>query len=143
LQEWKSYNNGNDSLETERNIKKLAVLLASDDKPTEICTRRCLGVFKDPNNHRYGMIYQPPRYIESFWTTEMRDSALAQFWKPVSLLNLLERSADPNESESILDLGIRFNLAKTLVRSVLILHAAGWLHKKYNQRLPLWNVNTR
>ena len=101
------------------------------------------GVFKDPKNHRYGMIYQPPRYIESFWTTEMRDYALAQFCKPVSLLNLLERCADPNESESILDLGIRFILAKTLVRSVLILHAAGWLHKKYNQRLPLRNVNTR
>jgi hypothetical protein len=78
------------------------------------------------------MIYEPPRYIVNFWTTDTQDSAVANLCKPVSLLKLLERSVDPVKSESILDLGLRFQLAKKLVQSVLILHATGWLHKKYD-----------
>ena len=115
----------------------LALLLASDAKPAEICTRRCLGVFKDPSNTRYGMIYEPPRYIVNFWTTDTQDSAVANLCKPVSLLRLLERSADPAKSESILDLGLRFRLAKKLVQSVLILHVTGLLHKKYDHCIHL------
>jgi len=78
------------------------------------------------------MIYEPPRYIVNFWTANSpttQDSIVARFCKPVSLLKLLEKS------ETILDLGIRFQIAKTLVRSILILHAAGWLHKKYDIKL--------
>jgi hypothetical protein len=87
------------------------------------------------------MIYEPPRYIEDFWTANTQDSTVARFCKPVSLLNLLERSSDPDSSETILDLGIRFQLAKALVQSVLILHAAGWLHKKYDIKLKTSSSN--
>jgi hypothetical protein len=76
------------------------------------------------------MIYEPPRHIETFWTTDMDDSAVATLCKPVSLLNVLEKSAGTNGTARIMDLAIRFQLAKQLVQSVLILHAAGWLHKK-------------
>ncbi|KAH8744478.1 hypothetical protein BGZ57DRAFT_977186 [Hyaloscypha finlandica] len=125
--EWKSYSkdNGEDGLENERDIKKFALLLASDAKPAEICTRRCLGVFKDPFKTRYGFLYEPPPYIENFWSTDSQDRDVAEYCKPVSLLRLLE----PARTTSILDLGIRFYLAKRLAKSVLILHAAGWVHK--------------
>lgn len=137
MKEWKSYsmNNGGDGRDSENDIKMLALLLASSFKPTEICTRKCLGVFKDPLNERYGIIYQPPTYIEDFWTVNTQDSAVARFCKPVTLLGLIEKSADPRRSASILDLGIRFQLAKQLAQSVLILHAAGWVHKKYDHPL--------
>jgi len=46
--------------------------------------------------------------------------------RPVTLLDLLKNMEIPDG----LDLGSRFALARRLIQSVLVLHAAGWVHKK-------------
>ena len=125
-QEWKYYYNS----AMEETIEQLAKLFCADDKPAELLILPCRGIIKDPLRDRYGFLFRPPAYIEDLrGSPRLSLGAISRLRKPIPLLELLDQTA--RSSKNLLDLGIRFKLARQLVQSIYILHAAGWVHKKY------------
>ena len=95
----------------------------------------CVGVVKDSPNSRFGLIFNPREYIAQISPNEQRAGAISKSRRPLSLSKLLQQSPqepDLKPAPNPLDLSIRYNLAKQLVSSVFVLHAAGWVHKKYS-----------
>ena len=69
-----------------------------------------------------------PAYL---WTVPEKDALNDDVFrrrKPSSLLSLIE--ATKRQIPEALDLGSRITLAKKLAQSLLVLQAAGWVHKK-------------
>lgn len=113
----------------EESIEQLAKFLCADDKPAELLILPCRGIIKDPLRDRYGFLFRPPAYIKDLRGSRLSPGAISRLRKPIPLLELLDQTA--RSSKNLLDLGIRFKLARQLVQSIYILHAAGWVHKKY------------
>jgi hypothetical protein len=125
--EWKPYDAPSQSLREglEREIKQLARIVCIDDKPAAFRVLPCTGAFKDEANRRYGFVYQLPSHVSYIPKEGLLPGDISQRRRPVTLLSLLTRGPIPD-----LDLGARFALAKRLIQSILVLHAAGWMHKK-------------
>lgn len=122
--EWQSYidNTGRPNKLAEDQIHKLGHFLSISDRPHDFRVLDCVGMFKDQKNSRYGVVYYLPRYMRDL-VRRTRPEDLGHICKPSSLAHLLDNI------NGILDLGIRFELAKRLMYSVVVLHTCGWLHK--------------
>ena len=81
-----------------------------------------MGLFKDEVNERYGIVFQLPKHLfelpRQWMVTDMEDRL------PSCLTKLFNRT-----SKGLLDLGLRFDAARKLVASLLVMHTCGWLHK--------------
>ena len=122
--EWQSYvgNTGRPNKLAEAQIQKLGDFLSIRDRPHDFRALDCIGLFNDHANSRYGVVYHLPRYMRDLGRRTRPDN-LGHICKPSSLTHLLENV------EAILDLGVRFDLAKKLMYSIVVLHTCGWLHK--------------
>ena len=122
--EWQSYmgDAGRPNKLAEEQIHKLGDFLSVPDRPRDLRTLDCFGLFKDQANSRYGVVYHLPQYMRDL-VHRTRPEDLGHVCKPCSLNRLLDNV------DNVLDLGIRFKLAKKLVYSVVVLHICGWLHK--------------
>lgn len=122
--EWQSYmgNAGRPNKLAEEQIHRLGDFLSVHDRPRDLRILDCIGLFKDQANSRYGVVYHLPWYMRDL-ACRTRPEDLGHVCKPSSLDRLLENV------DNVLDLGIRFDLAKKLVYSVVVLHTCGWLHK--------------
>jgi hypothetical protein len=98
------------------------------NKPAEFRTLDCLGAFKDVQHTRYGFVYKLPTYLLTVHKKDALDEDIFRRRKPVSLTLLIETTKD--RIPEGLDLGSRIALARKLAQSLLVLHAAGWVHKK-------------
>ena len=113
----------------ENHINQLAKFFCADEKPAELLILPCRGIIKDPARNRYGFLFRPPAYIEDLTgLPKLSAGAVSRLRKPIALSELLDRTA--GSSRNVLDLGIRFRLARQLIQSIYILHASGWIHKK-------------
>ena len=135
--EWRSYSSdsvllnnptlahGNDwrslQLLAEQQIDKLGNFLCTRDRPYKLRTLYCLGLFKDESNRRYGVVYHIPKYLEKLPPQFVPADLTERF--PSSLTVLFYRITH------VLDLGLRFDLARKLMEALMSLHAVGWLHK--------------
>ncbi|KAI9777454.1 MAG: hypothetical protein M1839_008866 [Geoglossum umbratile] len=132
--EWKYYRdqNSRDDAEAEKDILDLARFLCAEGRPPQFRVLPCLGVLKDPNNGRYAILYQPPPYLEDFSDKKTRpQGSITNQRTPVPLLQLIEQTAG---AKGVLDLGIRFSIARKLIESIYILHATGWVHKNIRSK---------
>ena len=122
--EWQSYigHTGRPNKLAEEQIQKLGDFLSIPDRPHDFRTLDCIGLFNDVLNSRYGVVYHLPSYMRDL-ARRTRPEDLGHICKPCSLTHLLDNV------NSILDLGIRFDLAKKLMYSIVVLHTCGWLHK--------------
>lgn len=122
--EWQSYigNSGRPDKLAEEQIHKLGDFLSVPDRPHDFRILDCIGLFKDQEHSRYGVVYHLPHYMRDL-LRRTRPEDLGHVCKPSSLTSLLDKIDD------ILDLGVRFNLAKKLMYSINVLHTCGWLHK--------------
>ena len=122
--EWQSYidNAGRPNKLAEDQIHKLGHFLSIPDRPHDFRVLDCIGMFKDQKNSRYGVVYYLPRYMRDL-ARRTHPKDLGHICKPRSLASLLDNV------RGILDLGIRFQLAKKLMYSIVVLHTCGWLHK--------------
>ena len=122
--EWQSYigNAGRPNKLAEEQIHKLGDFLSVPDRPHSFRILDCIGLFKDESNSRYGVVYKLPSYMRDL-ARRTRPENLGHVCKPCSLTHLLDNV------DIVLDLGVRFNLAKKLVYSIVVLHTCGWLHK--------------
>ncbi|CAD6583388.1 MAG: hypothetical protein ASARMPREDX12_001258 [Alectoria sarmentosa] len=122
--EWQSYIGDADRPNklAEEQIHKLGDFLSVPDRPHDFRILDCIGMFKDERNFRYGVVYHLPSYMRDL-ARRTRPEDLGHVCKPSSLTHLLDNV------DAVLDLGIRFNLAKKLMSSIVVLHTCGWLHK--------------
>ena len=122
--EWQSYigNTGRPNKLAEEQIHKLGDFLNVPDRPHDLRILDCIGLFRDQENSRYAVVYHLPWYMRDL-ARRTRPEDLGHICKPSSLTHLMENV------EAVLDLGIRFDLAKKLMYSIVVLHTCGWLHK--------------
>lgn len=130
LIEWYNYEGSVTSRRRiEHGIIELAKVLCIAERPREFRTLTCAGLIPDHANSRYGFVFVPPDYIENITKFPLQVGALSKNRKPISLLELYEKNVDSKGAPGILDLGIRFQLAKKIVHSIYVMHAVGWVHK--------------
>ena len=122
--EWQSYigDDGRPNKLAEEQIKKLGNFLSVPNRPHDFRILDCVGLFKDEERSRYGVVYHLPSYMRDL-PRRTRPENLGHICKPSSLTHLLDHV------DGILDLGIRFELAKKLMYSIVVVHTCGWLHK--------------
>ncbi len=112
--EWKHYDSEHDPHHrwteiTSERIKKLAILLGSENKPEQFGAPQCLGYLDDTAEERYGLLYAKPKDVPPATP-------------PVSLLNLIVNSNKPSLTKRII-------LAHTIASCIMYLHSVNWLHK--------------
>lgn len=122
--EFKSYKDdrGYKSKDIQEDVLKLNILFNDSRTPVRLRTLRLLGIFKNPNHGYLGFAHAlpdllwraPPTMSESDWDIR----------RPHRLSKALEF-----RNISQVPLGSRFELARTLLKSVIFLHTSGWLHK--------------
>lgn len=122
--EWQSYigNASRPNKLAEEQIHKLGDFLSVPNRPHDFRILDCVGLFKDEVHHRYGVVYHLPSYMRDL-ARRTRPKDLGYVCKPCSLTHLLDKV------DTVLDLGVRFDLAKKLTYSIVVLHTCGWLHK--------------
>ena len=122
--EWQSYigDDGRPNKLAEEQIHRLGDFLSVPNRPHDFRILDCIGLFKDAENSRYGVVYHLPWYMRDL-PRRSRPEDLGHICKPSSLTHLLDHV------DGILDLGIRFELAKKLMYSIVVVHTCGWLHK--------------
>ena len=131
--EWKSYRSIENrcSKEMEGQILELINKLCIERHPPQLQALEFLFYFKDAETCRYGLVYQLPEYIRKFRTStstpKIKESQIAARCRPTNLLSIL--TAAEINPDGILELGLRFQLAKRLINSVHWMHTAGWLHQ--------------
>ncbi|PHH83202.1 hypothetical protein CDD82_3127 [Ophiocordyceps australis] len=129
--EWKKYDSswrGQKGIRMRGRIRNIAQFLHADS-PDELLTPRCLGVFDDAEQSRYGFVFALP---------SSTDAAV------MSLKQLL----DTRSPETLPSLEDRYEIAYRVGLSLAMLHTAGWLHKSIRSHnvlfamragRPVWN----
>ncbi|KAE8448009.1 hypothetical protein EG329_009932 [Mollisiaceae sp. DMI_Dod_QoI] len=112
--------------EQERDTRTKVLMLATP-KPEQLLLPKCYGMVEDPVGRRFGLVLAPPDHIRSNLPPILPAGAISQKRMPVSLRELMERKHP--SCPGVLDLGLRFKLAKKLVQSVHMMHCVGWVHK--------------
>ncbi len=97
-------------------ICDLGDFLCVPNRPTGFRTLKCIGLFDQSDSRRYGVVYQLPSHLEEPDAT-----------KPASLRDLVRCATGLDKAPA---LGARFDLARKLVNTIVVLHTCGWLHKK-------------
>ncbi|KAF4632468.1 hypothetical protein G7Y89_g5657 [Cudoniella acicularis] len=121
--EWKDIIDPNSPTKTliEKRLDSLAFLFsAQTQKPADFNILECLGYFEDIEFPRYGMIFRAP-YAETAAAAEAKKT-------PESLYDILGNNYTAIEDSALPNLGDKFELAKSLVVSILRLHDCGWIH---------------
>ena len=131
--EWKSYRSieSLSSKDMEAQILELVNKLCIERHPPQFQALEFLFYLKDTDACRYGLVYQLPEYIRKFRAStlapKIKESQIAARCRPTNLSDIL--TAAEINPDSILELGLRFQIAKHLVNSVHWMHTAGWLHQ--------------
>ena len=76
----------------------------------------CAGFYQDPSTFSFGLVYRYPHYVGALANIEVMTLRLA-----------LEKSQDRKDLEP--SLGQKFQLAQTLVDSILQFHTVSWFQK--------------
>lgn len=100
------------------------VAMLRKPKPTDFRVLDCLGCFHDTQYHRFGLVYKLPSNESN----------------AVRLHQLLRKKTSSIKFSA--HIGQRFSLAKALVKSLHLLHMAGWVHKDINSRNILFFISS-
>lgn len=113
--EWRS-----SELSDERELVHLAAIMYNN-KPGEICVPLCYGmIIPTPQNPWFGLVLELPEHIRRLGVADS-PKGIIRFRMPMTLKQILENPHD------ILELGLRFRLAKMLAESVHSMHTCGWV----------------
>ena len=122
--EWQSYldtDNWPDK-SVEEQIIRLGEFSSIPNRPKEFLGLDCIGLFKDSPNAQYEMVYKLPAHLRNIQSPKPTESR--SVYNPSSLTDLMR------QVQNVADLGVRFDLAKKLMQSVVALHTCGWLHRR-------------
>jgi hypothetical protein len=115
---------------------RVKTLMLAAPKPAQLLLPTCYGMVEDPRTGMFGLVLAPPAHIRSNLPPILPSGAISKKRMPVSLLELLEKKHP--SCQTVLDLGIRFRLAKKLVDAVHMMHCVSWVHKL--ARLFSWKL---
>ncbi|PHH65739.1 hypothetical protein CDD81_1466 [Ophiocordyceps australis] len=121
--EWKRYDSswrGQKGIRMRGRMRNIAQLLHADS-PDELLTPRCLGVFDDAEQSRYGFVFALPVGTDA---------------SIMSLKQLL----DHRSPETLPSLQDRYAIAYRVGLSLAMLHTAGWLHKSIRAHNVLFTL---
>jgi hypothetical protein len=128
--EWKAYDDLQDPKRKEAIIERvsaLASLLNRVGNTKNLNTLKCLGYFTNEKFSRFGYILALPDETKS--SIANSSTTAGTCGPPKSPSTLYSFIGQDRPSSSVPDLGSRMALALNLARTLLQLHAAGWLHK--------------
>jgi hypothetical protein len=128
LIEWMDEMNRDQERET-----RLKTLMLAAEKPGQLLLPTCYGMVEDTAMRRYGIVLVPPAHIRANLPSVLPSGAISQKRMPVSLKELLDKKHP--SCVHMLDLGVRFRLAKKLLNAVHMMHCVGWVHKYAIQSL--------
>lgn len=106
---------------------RIKTLMLAAPKPGQLLLPTCYGMVEDPRTRMFGLVLAPPAHIRSNLPPILPSGAISKKRMPFSLMELLEKRHP--SCQTVLDLGIRFRLAKKLVDAVQMMHCVGWVHK--------------
>jgi hypothetical protein len=106
---------------------RVKTLMLATPKPGQLLLPTCYGMVEDRSTRRFGLVLAPPAHIRANLPSVLPTGAISEKRMPVSLKELLDRRHPA--CVHMLDLGIRFRLAKKLVDAVHMMHCVGWIHK--------------
>jgi hypothetical protein len=112
---------------------RLKTLMLAAEKPGQLLLPTCYGMVEDTAMRRYGIVLVPPAHIRANLPSVLPSGAISQKRMPVSLKELLDKKHP--SCVHMLDLGVRFRLAKKLLNAVHMMHCVGWVHKYAIQSL--------
>lgn len=121
LIEWIDYSNPDWKKDTETKASMLGA-----PKPGQLLLPLCYGTVENPIGNRIGLVLAPPEHICMHLPPLLSSGAISRRRMPISLRQLLEQDTPERH---LLDLGIRFRLAKQLLDAVHTMHSVGWVHK--------------
>lgn len=119
---------------------RIKTLMLATPKPERLLLPKCYGMVEDLVARRCGLVLAPPAHIRSNLPQIMPMGAISQKRMPVSLTELLEKRHPGHQD--MLDLGVRFRLAKKLVEAVSMMFSVGWVHEYVSSSLPLLSSTT-
>lgn len=108
---------------------KLADLFGAEERPKALRVLTFLGILRDKEELRFGFIFKPPHYIENIEPADELERGISKPRLPQTLLECITKGAT-SKASGIFPLGDRFNIARKLAKSIYVMHAAGWVHKK-------------
>jgi len=113
-------------------FKAIASMLATP-RPEQLLLPKCYGIVEGPEafdtDHRpLGIVLKAPPHIGQDLPEHMMAGSISMHRMPISLKQRLEQDKH-NSPTVILDLAIRFRLARKLVNAVHVMHLVGWVHK--------------
>lgn len=129
-QEWRSYADpeGQADQSTLANIEALASFATDKRRPRSLAMLQCQGVLHEDKHCRRGFVYQIPGHLAHYDAKSTKEGSVSPPRKPTFLSYLV--GVNRIEPSAVLDLGVRFNIAKRLAQSLYVLHTSGWVHKK-------------
>lgn len=95
------------------------------DRPAAFRILPFLGIFRDDKRERFGLVYAHPESIE-----DLEGHRSVGDTMPMSLLEKVNKDSQLAKP-LVWPLGDRFKLASTVAQCLYVLHAAGWVHKKW------------
>lgn len=113
---------------------RIKTLMLAAPKPGQLLLPTCYGMVEDPKTRMFGLVLAPPPHIRSNLPPILPSGAISKKRMPFSLMELLEKKHP--SCPTVLDLGIRFRLAKKLVDAVNMMHCVGWVHKYFSLLIP-------
>lgn len=124
LIEWKSFLvDGVPSSTLKDNIHELLRIFMLDQRPADFRMLPVIGYVKDDRFSRYGIVYRLPTHMGEYNPNLASVPTPREFSyrHPHTLASFLDAP--------ILELGLRFQLAKQLANSLHLLHTAGYTHR--------------
>ncbi|KAH7163350.1 hypothetical protein B0J13DRAFT_35263 [Dactylonectria estremocensis] len=110
-----------------RDTEKLALLLGIP-KPEEMVIPGCYGIVDDvTQSGRLGVVMMPPRNIRGNIPATLQPGAISYRRMPVTLRRLIENTSE--YCPEGVSLGVRFKIAKQIIDTIHLIHAAEWAHK--------------
>ena len=113
----------------EDDIMALSDFFNVEDRPAAFRILPFLGIFRDDQRERFGLVYAHPKNIEDLEGKRSVPNEVANSRIPISLLEQLKKDSQSSKP-LVWPLGDRFKLASTVAQCLYVLHAAGWVHKK-------------
>lgn len=103
---------------------ELADIFAIKKRPSAFRVLPFEGIFRSKRGLRFGLVFQPPSYIENI---DLKNKRLRKVSRPRLPHTLLEHIGN---GAGTLPLGDRFGVARKLAGALYAMHTAGWVHKK-------------
>lgn len=134
LIEWIDLGDKTDEAAYEETKAKADLLSMNIIRPAQLLLPGCYGIVERwaYNRKQCGLILTPPVHIRKIAQDDGRGNGglpqgfVSKRRKPSTLYEILKEAA---LSRTVMNLGVRFRLAKKLIDAVNMMHCVGWVHK--------------